>query len=228
MSGEMSGEKNTTADLTGEEGEDFIQRWARRKAEAEAAVTDAPADAPAAKFSSGAAEDETDPSEEAPPPALTDADMPPLDSLTGDSDVSAFFSAGVSEDLRRSALRKVFHSPKFNVCDGLDDYCDDFTDFPALGNIITADMRHQMMRKLEQLAALEETPEETLTETPEESSGAVAAQPRPVAEAGDTAESAVDGTVDSTDSEGQVEAAADAKNTQDPDDPALTEEKHHV
>jgi len=220
----MSGEKNTTADLTGEEGEDFIQRWARRKAEVEAAVTDEPAEAPAAKPSSGAAEDETDPSEETPPPALTDADMPPLDSLTGDSDVSAFFSAGVSEDLRRSALRKVFHSPKFNVCDGLDDYCDDFTDFPALGNIITADMRHQMMRKLEQLAALEETPEET----PEESSGALAAQPRPVAEAGDTAESVVDGTVDSPDSEGQVEAAVDAKNTQDPDDPAMTEEKHHV
>jgi hypothetical protein len=224
----MSQEKNTPADPAGEDGEDFIQRWARRKSEAEASAAEAPVAAPASTTSSTAEEDETDPSEQAPSPALTDADMPPLDSLNDDSDVSAFFSAGVSEDLRRSALRKLFHSPKFNVCDGLDDYCDDFTDFPVLGNIITADMRHQMMRKLERLAALDETPEENPDETQDESSGAVAAQPGPVAEAGDTADSVVNGTADSPDSEGQGAAAVEVKNRQDPDDPALTEEKHDV
>ena len=67
-----------------------------------------------------------------PPPLLGDADMPPLDSLGPESDYSGFLSPGVSEELRRLALRKLFHSPLFNVTDGLDDYDDDFTSFAVL------------------------------------------------------------------------------------------------
>ena len=75
--------------------------------------------------------------------ALTDADMPPLESLNEESDYSGFMSPQVSEELRHKALRKLFLSPVFNVTDGLDDYDDDFTQFEALGDIITSDMRHQ-------------------------------------------------------------------------------------
>jgi hypothetical protein len=74
----------------------------------------------------------------------TDADMPDIDSLTEDSDYSGFLSPRVSESLRRMALRKLFHSPGFNIMDGMDDYDEDFTTFEALGEIVTADMKHQV------------------------------------------------------------------------------------
>jgi Protein of unknown function (DUF3306) len=73
-------------------------------------------------------------------------ELPDLDLLGQDSDYSAFLAPGVDLSLRRRALRKLFASPKFNVFDGLDTYRDDFTSFPALGDIVTADMRHQVER----------------------------------------------------------------------------------
>jgi hypothetical protein len=86
-------------------------------------------------------------------PLLSDEDMPPIESLTEESDYSGFFSEKVSEALRQQALRKLFHSASFNVCDGLDDYADDFTSFAKLGSIITSDMRHQMAVAKEKLEA---------------------------------------------------------------------------
>ena len=95
---------------------------------------------------------------------LTDEDMPPVDSLTPDSDYTGFLSPGVSEDLRRLALRKLFHGPEFNVIDGLDDYDGDYTNFAKLGDVITSEMRHRMeieaRKKLEQAKdSLSEQPE---------------------------------------------------------------------
>ncbi len=77
-------------------------------------------------------------------PLKTDADMPPLDALNEHSDYSGFLSPGVSEELRRLALRKLFHLPRFNVRDELDDCAEDYTGFTPLGDIVTADMRHRM------------------------------------------------------------------------------------
>jgi hypothetical protein len=57
-------------------------------------------------------------------------------------------------------LRKLFHSPKFNVRDGLDDYDLDFTNPEPLGDIITAEMRHRMQVELERLARLDEENDE--------------------------------------------------------------------
>lgn len=90
---------------------------------------------------------------------LTDADMPPIESLSEDSDYTGFLSPKVSESLRKQALRRLFVSPGFNVRDGLDDYDGDYTEFEKLGDIVTADMRHQMemksRRHLEQLVEQE-------------------------------------------------------------------------
>ena len=77
-------------------------------------------------------------------PPLTDEDMPPVETLTFDSDFSGFLSPNVSDRLRQLALRKLFHCEEFNVCDGLDDYDGDYTTFAKLGNIVTADMKHQI------------------------------------------------------------------------------------
>ena len=74
---------------------------------------------------------------------LTDADMPDIEELDEKSDYSGFLSPGVSDQLRKLALRKLFRSEKFNIRDGLDDYDDDFRNFAALGDIITCDMKHQ-------------------------------------------------------------------------------------
>jgi hypothetical protein len=81
-----------------------------------------------------------------PPVEPPRVELPDLDLLDQDSDYSAFLAPGVDLPLRRRALRKLFASPKFNVFDGLDTYRDDYTSFPALGDIVTADMRHHVER----------------------------------------------------------------------------------
>jgi hypothetical protein len=90
----------------------------------------------------------------------SDEDMPPLESLDENSDYSGFFSPKVSDQLRQLALRKLFHSAAFNVCDGLDDYAEDFTTFEKLGDVMTADLRH----RLEQQALKQKEEEEETTE----------------------------------------------------------------
>ena len=120
-------------------GESFLRRVHRRKTEARLASN--PADTQSAAMSDQpmpiVADDEV-------LPELTDADMPPLATLGADSDYSGFMSSRVSESLRRAALRKLFHGKEFNVVDGLDDYAEDFTTFQALGDLVTADMRHML------------------------------------------------------------------------------------
>lgn len=78
---------------------------------------------------------------------LTDDDMPAIDSLAVDSDLSAFFNKGVSAALRKAALRHVFQLPQFNVRDGLNDYDGDYTVFEPLGDIVTSDMKWHTARK---------------------------------------------------------------------------------
>ena len=118
--------------------ENFISRWSRRKQEA---------------VQQDVLQQETSATEEiAEKPLLTDADMPAIDSLTEDSDYSGFFSPKVSEALRKQALRKLFHSPMFNIRDGLDDYDGIYTEFEKLGDIVTADIRHQMEMEAERHA----------------------------------------------------------------------------
>jgi hypothetical protein len=132
--------------------ENFLQRWSRLKSttvEADKSRRAGEADAgdravPAARNAPGSA-DGPDASAEAPA-------LPDLDQLDQDSDYSAFLAPQVDAALRRAALRKLFHSPKFNVCDGLDDYCDDFTQFaPLSASVVTADMRHQLERAASKL-----------------------------------------------------------------------------
>jgi hypothetical protein len=120
--------------------EGVLRRWSRRKARARADTPTQIEDTVTTEAASGC---EPVPPQ-TPPDALTDADMPSLESLDEDSDYSGFMSPGVSEELRQLALHRLFHLPKFNVCDGLDDYDDDFRGFAALGDVITADLSHRM------------------------------------------------------------------------------------
>ena len=92
----------------------------------------------------GAVADQDQQETEVEEPVLTDADMPAIESLTEDSDFGQFMSSGVSDELRNLALRKMYKAPFFNIRDGLDEYDEDYTSFEKLGDIVTADMRHQM------------------------------------------------------------------------------------
>ena len=133
-------------------GEPFLDRWSRLKTQARARDPDlasardpgVPEEPPSPRPAAPAV-----PAPDTPPPA---AELPDLDQLHQDSDYSPFLAPGVDAALRQRALRKLFHSPKFNVFDGLDTYRDDFRNFTALGGIVTADMKHHLERLAQQVA----------------------------------------------------------------------------
>jgi hypothetical protein len=93
-----------------EDGERFVSRWSRLKREAREHPVEKPQVAP------GPAD------RQAPAP-----DLPPPEALTFDSDYRQFFHPKVGEDVRRTALKKLFSDPRFNVMDGLDVYIDDYS-----------------------------------------------------------------------------------------------------
>lgn len=94
------------------EKENFVSRWSRLKQQAETA-----SDTESAKAS-------PEPSSAAAAPVQVE--LPPVESLTMESDFSVFMRPEVDESLRRTALRKLLRDPHFNVMDGLDTYIDDY------------------------------------------------------------------------------------------------------
>ncbi|MCG7899843.1 MAG: DUF3306 domain-containing protein [Candidatus Thiodiazotropha weberae] len=160
-------EKKPLDELRSHRDEGFIRRWSDRKLASqqplvEQAEVEHPAEQPC------------------------DEDMPPLESLNDSSDYSGFLSPKVSEPLRKMALRKLFHGTDFNLCDGLDDYAEDFTTFEALGDVITADLRHQLelqeQKEAEQQALAEAEPVESATAAVESKDENSPEDPRPLAE----------------------------------------------
>lgn len=110
------------------EAESFFARWSRRNAEAAAdkqAAEPAPATQP------------EPPAEEMPPPTLEDVAQ-----LTPDSDFKPFVARGVDENIRRSAMKKLFADPHFNVMDGLDIYIDDYNKFEPIPAAMLAMLNH--------------------------------------------------------------------------------------
>jgi len=53
--------------------------------------------------------------------------LPPIESLTFESDYTVFMAPNVPSDIRRKALRKLWSFPVFNRTDGLLAYADDYT-----------------------------------------------------------------------------------------------------
>ena len=118
------------------EGQGFLARWSRRKADV-ASAPEARAATPSRGPSNADAvlpaptvESETPPAPIAP---LSEAPAPvPLPTLadvaalTRDSDYARFMLPGVDGSVRNAAMRKLFSDPHFNVMDGLDTYIDDY------------------------------------------------------------------------------------------------------
>jgi len=130
--------------------ERFLSRWARRKREQ---AVEQPAENPAGTTLPADARGEQDPRSPAPPgeaalrsgtgaageaprlearidgghPAEPGApELPPVESLTPESDFRPFLRDGVPPATRSAALKKLFADPAFNVMDGLDVYIEDF------------------------------------------------------------------------------------------------------
>lgn len=101
--------------MISEDKEAFLSRWSRLKREKEPAP-ERPADpAPA-------------PASTAPAPATGEAgpQLPPVESISLETDIKPFLQPEVDDALRRVALKKLFQDPHFNVMDGLDVYIDDY------------------------------------------------------------------------------------------------------
>lgn len=96
--------------------EPFLSRWSRRKLEAK---EDVPAGASQAGELSVAA-----PAAQRPPGAGESAAET---AERGSAEYKEFFDPQVDEKLRRTALKKLFGDPHFNVMDGLDTYVDDYS-----------------------------------------------------------------------------------------------------
>jgi hypothetical protein len=111
--------------MTAYDGDNFVSRWSRRKEEArktaeKPAETRPPLEPAApAVANAGAA---------APQGALAPRELPPLESLKGlASEYTEFLKPGVDENLRRSALKKLFSDPHFENFERFEAYCEDFT-----------------------------------------------------------------------------------------------------
>jgi hypothetical protein len=100
----------------------FISRWSRRKVVARTgAKVEEPTQAqPVVPVETGT---------QVPQPAQgrEPAPLPPLESLTPESDFAPFMKPEVDPAMKREALKTLFQDPRFNVMDGLDVYIDDYS-----------------------------------------------------------------------------------------------------
>ena len=89
----------------------FLARWSRRKHEAKRdnPAPEAPTQTPAPAVV---------PAQAGPP--SQPAPLPPVESLTPESDFAPFMKGEVDPSVRQQALRTLFRDPRFNVMDGLD------------------------------------------------------------------------------------------------------------
>jgi hypothetical protein len=156
--------------------ETFLQRWSRLKAEKRREET-APAPEPAA------------PAEAAAPPApveVTQAapeekeppELPPVETLTAESDYSLFMRAEVPEETRLAALRKLWTSdPVLAAQDPLDFQNLDFT-FPTVPDVVKTAyvVGKGFLDAAEKLAPAEEGKAEK-EESAEKPAGEAAAEP---------------------------------------------------
>ncbi len=121
--------------------EGLLRRWSRRKAQEHRETPPEPADTETAGVT-----ESTAPENVPDAPVLTDADMPPIESLDKDSDYTPFLSPGVSDALRTRALRRLFHSGLFNERCPLESEYYDCHGYQPLGSVITHEMREEMER----------------------------------------------------------------------------------
>ena len=130
-----------------QEKEPFLARWSRLKREAPAS------------------------SEESAPASAKDAapapSVPPIETLTPQSDFAPFMHPKVGDELRRAALKKLFTDPHFNVPDPFEPFSGNWNDAEALSPELLATLnqaRTVLFTEPEKKPAAE--PQPTANDTP--------------------------------------------------------------
>ncbi len=144
----------------------FLSRWSRRKLEK---TVPAPEPVP----EEAAAQPPAAVEAEAPPPEP----LPPVESLTPESDFKPFLRAGVDPGVKQAALKQLFKDPQFNVMDGLDTYIDDY----SIADPIPEAMMKTLYQAREHLFSPEEKAAAIAEDKAEEERAAAQAAPDPAA-----------------------------------------------
>ena len=127
---------------TGSRKEAALSRWSRLKLESTGIATELEE---SAEQTAGGQESVTDET------GRTDArrhgdealiELPSIDELGPESDFQGFMDPRVDDTLRRTALKKLFSDPLFNVTDGLDVYAEDYTKLESMTPAMVAGLKH--------------------------------------------------------------------------------------
>lgn len=183
--------------------ENFLSRWSRRKSQSRDPALTVPA-APERETPPAVAQPQALPEERVP--------LPPVESLTPESDFAPFMAADVDGAVRRQALKTLFSDPRYNVMDMMDVYVDDYSapdplpeswlkkleQVSRLGDRAGRDREETQRRK--DLAEAQEADADAAAHTPAEPAPPVVAAPALGDENGDPAPGAVMPTRDAGDS----------------------------
>lgn len=153
----MTADSDKPDDLAGGEADGFLSRWSRRKA--------------AMREQERAPRPETQPEQAAmaePEPEVDPATLPPIETLTADSDFSIFLKKGVPPALRTAALRKLWVTePSVVNYQALVEYNWDFT-APGYGELLPTDDAVKMAQKVFSGFSQEPKQPDVPVETPSE------------------------------------------------------------
>jgi len=130
-----------------------LRRWSQRKLDATRAahapapspdtlLPEAAATAPGANVELASATTPSLPQGATPGLPQEALALPPVESLTIDSDFGPFLGPRVDEAVKLQALKKLFRDPRFNVMDGLDTYIDDYSIADPLAPEIARQLAH--------------------------------------------------------------------------------------
>jgi hypothetical protein len=137
--------------------ENFLARWSRRKREAidQARNDDAAADAEnvkalgAAATEEGASDAARQPSAKSDAPAFDITSLPPIESITANTDIRAFFAPGVPAELTRAALRRAWSAdPAIRDFVGLAENSWDFNNPGSIPGFGPLEMTSELQREL--------------------------------------------------------------------------------
>src|SRR3982074_2272982 len=163
--------------------EEFLARWSRRKRKARATV-DAPATIEPAET--------PDPAPSATAENAADAELdlsslPPVESITAATDITAFLRQGIPQDLSRAALRRAWAAdPAIRDFVGLAENAWDFNDPTAMPGFSALPPDYDIKKVLAQMFGDDERPAaaEALTQLPADTAEVPVAEenaPRPAA-----------------------------------------------
>jgi hypothetical protein len=122
--------------------EGFLSRWSRRKRESERERQSEPSSGPSAAEEAPVGGDweasaPAEASEPAPPAAFDPASLPPIESISGSTDIRSFLLSGVPTELTKAALRQAWVADPA-ICDfiGIAENQWDFTDPTAIPGFV--------------------------------------------------------------------------------------------